>query len=202
MNHEKFVELLNELDGNSLDTLATKNGRYASNEDSLHNFNAGASVMGGTPAQACWGYLTKHLVSLRDRVINNDFSDREDLLEKCQDSINYIRFLWCIANETEPVNTAREFDISGPELICLSHIPFKSYEDAKDTLNDIFNILKKNKSVSVADIADLAMVFSVDVTTDFEDAVHGWTTINNYAITRSGANYYLNLPLVELLKDI
>ena len=55
--------------------------------------------MGGTPAQACWGYMTKHLTALRDKVEKNDFSNREDFLEKCQDTINYIRFLWCIGND-------------------------------------------------------------------------------------------------------
>lgn len=55
--------------------------------------------MGGTPAQACWGYLTKHLTALRDMVQNNNFSNREDFLEKCQDTINYVRFLWCLGND-------------------------------------------------------------------------------------------------------
>lgn len=38
-------------------------------------------------------------MALRDKVQNNDFHDRADLLEKCQDTINYVRFLWCIGNE-------------------------------------------------------------------------------------------------------
>ena len=99
MTREVFERLMNELDGNSLETLLKKNAMYAPGNDALHNFNAGAEVFGGTAAQACWGYLTKHLVALRDKVQSNDFHDRADLLEKCQDSINYIRFLWCIANE-------------------------------------------------------------------------------------------------------
>ena len=57
--------------------------------------------MGSTPAQCAWGYMTKHLVALRDKVQTNDFSDRDDLLEKCQDIINYIRFIWLIGNEEE-----------------------------------------------------------------------------------------------------
>lgn len=101
MNHDKFKELLEELDGNSLATLAEKNARYSSNGDALHNFRSGADIMGGTPAQACWGYLTKHLTALRDMVQRDDFSNREDFLEKCQDTINYVRFLWCIGNDTE-----------------------------------------------------------------------------------------------------
>lgn len=99
MDTKKFHELLDELDGNSLDTLKSKNAKYASNLDVLHNFEAGADIFGGTPAEACWGYLTKHLVALRDKVMRNDFSDRDDFLEKCQDTINYIRFLWCIGND-------------------------------------------------------------------------------------------------------
>jgi hypothetical protein len=99
MKPDRFKELLDELDGNSLQTLKEKNARYAQNGDCLHNFRSGADIVGGTPAQACWGYLTKHLVALRDMVQRDDFSNREDFLEKCQDTINYIRFLWCIGND-------------------------------------------------------------------------------------------------------
>lgn len=99
MSSETFQKLLDELDGNSLQTLKEKNARYSINGDALHNFRSGAEVAGGTPAQACWGYMTKHLVALRDMVQRDDFSNREDFLEKCQDAINYIRFLWCIGNE-------------------------------------------------------------------------------------------------------
>lgn len=99
MPAERFNKLLDELDGSSLQTLKEKNAKYSSNGDCLHNFRSGAEILGGTPAQACWGYLTKHLVALRDMVERNDFSDKNDFLEKCQDSINYIRFLWCIGND-------------------------------------------------------------------------------------------------------
>ena len=99
MDTETFKSLLDELDGNSLQTLKEKNARYSINGDCLHNFRSGAEITGRTPAQTCWGYMSKHLVALRDKVERNDFSDREDFLEKCQDTINYIRFLWCIGNE-------------------------------------------------------------------------------------------------------
>lgn len=104
MKADIFKKLLEELDGNSIKTLTEKNARYATSGDCLHNFRSGADIAGGTPAQACWGYATKHLVALRDMVERNDFSNREDFLEKCQDTINYIRFLWCIGNE-EPMIT-------------------------------------------------------------------------------------------------
>ena len=114
MEANKFKVLLDELDGNSLQTLKEKNARYAQNGDCLHNFRSGADISGGTPAQACWGYVTKHLVALRDMVEKDDFSNRADFLEKCQDTINYIRFLWCIGNEWENPNTVDTENMTGP----------------------------------------------------------------------------------------
>lgn len=96
MTVERFEEVLDELDGNSLETLKTKNRMYSTNDNPLHNFESGAQIAGGTAAQACWGYMTKHLTALRDKVMRSDFSDKADLLEKCQDIINYVRFIYCI----------------------------------------------------------------------------------------------------------
>lgn len=100
MSSSVFNDLLDELDAQSLETLKTKNAKYSVNGDCLHNFRAGSDIFGDTPAKTCWGYLAKHLAALRDMVDDNDFHDRADFLEKCQDSINYIRFLWCIGNDT------------------------------------------------------------------------------------------------------
>lgn len=99
MTHEQFKTLLQELDGTGVNTLAEKNARYSSLNDALHNFRMGAEIMGGTLAQTAWGYMTKHLVALRDMIEKNDFSNREDVLEKIQDSINYLRFIWAISEE-------------------------------------------------------------------------------------------------------
>lgn len=101
MDGVKFEGLLKELDGNSLNTLIGKNKKYSSENDRLHNFNSGSDISGRTPAQTCWGYLTKHLVALRDMIERDDFSDRDDFLEKCQDSINYLRFIWVLGNDTK-----------------------------------------------------------------------------------------------------
>lgn len=98
MDITKFNELVEELRKKSIDTLLKKNANYA-DEDQLHNFRTCAAIIGGTPAQAALGYMAKHMVSLIDKVKNNDFTDRDDLLEKCQDIINYICFIWCCGNE-------------------------------------------------------------------------------------------------------
>ena len=98
MTNERFQELVKELRDKSMDTMLKKNASYA-DEDRLHNFKVGAAITGGTPAQAALGYMAKHLASLQDKVRKNDFHDREDLLEKCQDIINYVVFIWCCGNE-------------------------------------------------------------------------------------------------------
>ena len=98
MTNERFQELVKELRDKSMDTMLKKNAGYA-DADRLHNFKVGAAITGGTPAQAALGYMAKHLASLQDKVRKDDFHDREDLLEKCQDIINYVVFIWCCGNE-------------------------------------------------------------------------------------------------------
>lgn len=107
MTKQVFEHLIEEIRAESLDTLVQKNGRYSQGDDKLHNFAAGGEIMGGTAAQAAWGYLTKHLVALRDKIERNDFTDRADFLEKCKDVINYVCIIWCIGNEE---NTKRIFE--------------------------------------------------------------------------------------------
>lgn len=131
MDSKRFKELLDELDGNSLETLKEKNARYSQNGDCLHNFRSGAEIIGGTPAKACWGYLTKHLVALRDMVERDDFSNREDFLEKCQDTINYIRFLWCIGNDNRS-------GVNIPEEAIAEVRIYKQKEDGMWELHRIF----------------------------------------------------------------
>lgn len=99
MTNDRFEALVKEIRSKSIDTMLKKNAGYATKDDRLHNFRVGAAMIGGTPAQAALGYMAKHLASLVDKVQSNDFHDREDFLEKVQDSINYLVFIWCCGNE-------------------------------------------------------------------------------------------------------
>lgn len=132
MNNEEFTKLLEELDNASKSTMSGRDANYTQGNDHLHNFKSGADIMGGTPAQACWGYMTKHLVALRDKVERNDFSDREDFLEKCQDTINYIRFLWCIGNDENKKLTSYGAEAERTELnkMADNEKPVCPYHDA------------------------------------------------------------------------
>ena len=131
MTHERFEQLLDELDGESLVTLKAKNRMYSAPTDALHNFASGADIGGCTEAQACWGYLVKHLVALRDKIKNNDFSNKDDLKEKCQDSINYIRFIWAIAHEGEDTSFDYNFIDNTPECADCKYNNVEFEDDGK-----------------------------------------------------------------------
>ena len=131
MTHERFEQLLDELDGESLATLKAKNRMYSAPTDALHNFASGAEIGGCTKAQACWGYLVKHLVALRDKIKNNDFSNKDDLKEKCQDSINYIRFIWAIAHEGEDTSFDYNFIDNIPECADCKYYDVEFEDDGK-----------------------------------------------------------------------
>ena len=100
MKSERFNELVYEIRKSSIDTLTKKNEKYSAIEDRLHNFHAGAAITGLTATQTAWGYMAKHLASLQGKILSDDFSDMDDLKEKIQDSINYLVFIWCCANES------------------------------------------------------------------------------------------------------
>lgn len=99
VTQETFEALVKEIRDASLETLIKKNANYAAGEDKIHNFRAGGAILGKSPAQVALGYMTKHLVSLIDKVERDDFTDRDDLLEKCQDIINYTAIIWVCGNE-------------------------------------------------------------------------------------------------------
>lgn len=201
MTPERFKKLLEELDGNSVKTLAEKNARYATNGDCLHNFRSGADIAGGTPAQACWGYATKHLVALRDMVEHNDFSNREDFLEKCQDTINYIRFLWCIGNEC----AEKEHEIYkklDDRFTDTSDIVYSTWQEAERVYKGMYDFVVNYGRVTVAEMCIIANLTSKDGDLDF-----GWdmdsfpTPIKHYILkTRNG--YVIDLPIPKLLEKI
>ena len=100
MTNELFSGYITHIKNYSMDVLIAKNSNYSKGDtDALHNFVAGAAIAGCTPAQAAWGYATKHLVALRDKIQRNDFSDLADLEEKCCDIINYVAIIYAIGVE-------------------------------------------------------------------------------------------------------
>ena len=120
MTHENFNTLVDSLEEIRINTLKTKNAKYAPENDALHNFHAGAEIMGVSVPECIWGYMTKHLVALRDKILRNDWEDKDDALEKIQDIQNYLTFIWCAINEDKTVKVNKEntnFDYDFEESI-------------------------------------------------------------------------------------
>lgn len=213
MTREEFNKLLDELDNNSVETLKKKNEKYSLGGDPIHNFTSGADIMGDTPAKTCWGYMTKHLVALRDMVDRDDFSDREDFLEKCQDTINYIRFLWVLGNEklTNDLND-REVDDEVEKFMGFDMTGFwgktsyfDSAEEANRTIDALKDVIKRYGCVYVADYYDIiGAAYDRSMSNAERIRYNGWKDLSKAMIfpdESGGATLYLPEP-VDIRKEI
>ena len=112
MTSERFEQLIDQLETQSLKTLKEKNRKYtAKSGDALHNFRTGAAVDGSTMPQTIWHYWKKHFISLLDKIQEDNWQDKDDALEKIQDSINYLRFIWCAINDEEEITNTYRIDM-------------------------------------------------------------------------------------------
>lgn len=97
MDHSTFEKIFEEQVQACFQTLIQKGKEYAT-EDRLHNFRVAAALQGCTPAQACSGFLAKHIVSIYDLVGKSDVPmDTWD--EKIGDALNYLFLLKAIVSE-------------------------------------------------------------------------------------------------------
>lgn len=145
MNHNEFNKLVDSLEEIRINTLKTKNSKYAPEDDALHNFHVGAEIMGLTVPQCIWGYATKHIVALRDKIMRNDWDDKYDALEKIQDIQNYLTFIWCAINEEDIETKSKdELDIDDFSFNSCSECKF-SYigDDDEDWDNTRMKIIKE-----------------------------------------------------------
>jgi hypothetical protein len=129
MTNSQFSNVIEDIRSDSLSVLLQRNGNYAKgSDDALHNFKVGADIDGSTPAQAAWGYMTKHMVALRDKIKRNDFADLDDLLEKCTDIINYTAIIFAIGcEENEKYN--RTHGTCAAEQAPLFSVPPRFFEE-------------------------------------------------------------------------
>lgn len=99
MNSEQFEKIFDEVVDNCRSTLLVKASEYATDKDRLHNFHKAAALMGGTPEQALWGFLVKHLVSISDMVESSYAFPEAVWEEKIGDALNYLILLRAMVKE-------------------------------------------------------------------------------------------------------
>lgn len=81
-------------------TLLSKQHEYTTERNRLQNFYDASKFLDIPPEQALLFFLTKHLISLKDIVLNQRNELYEQLIkEKIVDIINYLILLVCIIKE-------------------------------------------------------------------------------------------------------
>lgn len=78
--------------------IGVKADDYASNGDRLANFKSGASFTGLSPRKTLWGYLAKHLSSVKE-IVDGKTVSRAILREKIGDARNYLLLLEALVLE-------------------------------------------------------------------------------------------------------
>jgi hypothetical protein len=99
VNAETFDHIVERRIGAIRKTLKSKGAEYATDEDRLHNFVRAGALKNESPAQACWGFMVKHIISIQDMVKDPGQYTRAVWQEKLGDLINYSILLEAIADE-------------------------------------------------------------------------------------------------------
>lgn len=97
MTQTEFGLIVNYHIERIVSSLQVKGKEYA-NDDVLYNFKEASEEFDGTPAQNCWGYLKKHLISIK-HIANGKEVSQELIDEKIGDAINYLILMKAILVE-------------------------------------------------------------------------------------------------------
>lgn len=105
MKQSEFNGIVLDMLTRAEETLTRKGQEYAENAstenqvDRLEHFKKAAALQGVTTAQAAFGMLAKHLVSVADMTASRKAYDLATWDEKLGDSINYLLILRAIVEE-------------------------------------------------------------------------------------------------------
>lgn len=102
MNSKEFAQVFDEQMQLCNDVLFQKAGEYATDDNRMHNFNAGAAISGKTPVEVLGGYMLKHTISVYHMIGegNPQAFSREKWTEKITDHINYLILLQALLQES------------------------------------------------------------------------------------------------------
>lgn len=98
MTNERFEELLEERVAKMRAMLASKGREYAPGEDRLENFKVSAAFLRTAPAEACLGFLAKHLASVVS-LVRSGSTDAAAWDEKLGDAVNYLVLLEALVED-------------------------------------------------------------------------------------------------------
>jgi hypothetical protein len=101
MSEEEFIVIRENRIASIRSTLSAKAEEYATRYDVLHNFRSATDFTHLSMQTTLWGFMTKHLVSIRDMIQSKQTNHytTEQWEEKIGDTINYLILLEAIVKE-------------------------------------------------------------------------------------------------------
>lgn len=101
MKQKDFESLVNHRLEKCKEILGIKGVVYASKSNRLKNFYDGASFNECTPKQYAQMLVTKHLVAIKDHIVNNQSMSEDFIEEKITDVINYMLLIEAIEEDSK-----------------------------------------------------------------------------------------------------
>ena len=100
MTHSEFRKIVDNAIERIKITLQTKQQEYAT-DDALHNFKEKITDNETeSPSQVAWGYMRKHLVSIKDLINGTKRPTPLLINEKIGDAVNYLILLEALFYES------------------------------------------------------------------------------------------------------
>lgn len=100
MTNEEFKKIVESRIAKIYSTLTVKGEEYTKSNDRLLNFYDAAYLNGVAPEKALWGFVTKHIIALKD-FIKTPYDVKSDQFEeKIGDIICYMILLEALLSET------------------------------------------------------------------------------------------------------
>ena len=105
MQQAEFEKLVNDAIDEIRELLVVKGGEYAGSEDRLANFKRGAALVGCTPLQVLFIYMSKHYDAVatyvRDQASGTERPRSESIEGRLHDLMNYCLLAIALVRETD-----------------------------------------------------------------------------------------------------
>lgn len=105
MTLSQWNEFLSRIQAIQKNMLKSKRGQYSTEDDVLYNFRDAAALNHETMAKTLWGFVSKHIVTVRKMIDEDDSSGPNHSLEEYEDKVmdiyNYMPLLLAIIAERD-----------------------------------------------------------------------------------------------------
>ena len=125
MKRDEFEKILDGILNDIRKLFIEKRSQYATDEKVLHNFKDVALFNNTTPEDALWGFVSKHLSSIKLMINFDKLTETDNRFtyaqykDKCMDVINYMILLMAIVADRDTEKVGKKIyieDTNGEEF--------------------------------------------------------------------------------------